>query len=241
MKIFVVDDNPHVLALMERTLQAHGEVQAYHDASDAFLRAVDSPPDLIVSDFRMKGFNGRELLEKVRGRAETKAISFILIASKTDIEEQLQGVADQVDEFVSKPFFARDLVKRVKRTLDKAFLAKRQGESSAAGSTNIRGRLSEMNIMDLFQSMEMGAKTCMMTITDPTGNESAHLYFGEGQVYHAACGNIKGDAVVNKVAKWPDGTFEISFGAPRAPDTNTTTGTQGLLMEAMRLLDEDNK
>ena len=241
MKIFVVDDNPHVLALMERSLAGHGEVQAYQNAGDAFMRAVDSPPDLIVSDYRMKGFNGRELLEKVRGRAETKGVSFILVASKSDIEEQLQGVADQVDEFVSKPFFSKDLVKRVKRTLDKAFLAKRQSESASAGSGNIRGRLSEMNIMDLFQSMEMGAKSCLMTVTDASGAESALLYFGEGQVYHCVCGNVKGDAVVNKIAKWPEGTFEINFSAPKAPDTNTTTGTQGLLMEAMRLMDEDNR
>lgn len=226
---------------MQKSLGGHGEVEAYHDAADAFLRAIDSPPDLIVSDYRMKGFNGRELLEKVRGRAETKGIPFILVASKTDIEEQLQGVADQVDEFVSKPFFSKDLLKRVKRTLDKAFLAKRQSESAAAGSGNIRGRLSEMNIMDLFQSMEMGAKSCMMTVTDATGNESAQLYFGDGQVYHAVFGNITGDKVVNKIVKWPDGTFEINFSAPRATETTTTTGTQGLLMEAMRLMDEDNR
>ena len=96
-----------------------------------------------------------------------------------------------------------------------------------------------MNIMDLFQAMEMGAKTCLLSLSH--GDQTANIYFGEGQVYHCAMGAIKGDEVVNRVAKWPDGTFEINFSAPKAEQKNTETGTQGLLMEAMRLMDEENR
>ena len=240
MKILLVDDNPHVLALMQKSLEAHGEVEAYHDGTEALLRAIDSPPDLIISDYRMTGLDGRQLLEKLRSRAQTKEVPFILVATKADIEERLQPVADQVEDFVAKPFFVRDLVQRAKRTLDKVFLAKRQRESAATGGA-IRGRLSEMNIMDLFQSMEMGAKSCLITVSDSKGGDTAQLSFADGQLYNAVMGAVAGDKVVNQVVKWPEGTFEINFTATRPTDTNTSTGTQGLLMEAMRLMDEDNR
>src|SRR5258708_25159796 len=119
MKIFGVDDNPHVLALMQKTLEPHGEVESYSDGSDALLRATAAPPDLIVSDFRMKNMDGRALVERLRGRAETKDVPVILVASKTDIDEELQGISDQVDELVPKPFFARDLVRSEERRVGK--------------------------------------------------------------------------------------------------------------------------
>jgi CheY-like chemotaxis protein len=204
-------------------------------------RVAHEPPDLVVTDYRLKGsMDGRQLLQTLKSHPQTKEIPVLLVASRPDIDEKLQDVVHQVDDFIPKPFFARDLVQRAKRCLDKVFLAKRQSEAAAAGSGAFRGRLSEMNIMDLFQSMEMGAKTCLMTISDSQG-ETAQLYFADGQIYHCVMGEIKGDAVVNRLAKWPDGTFEISFSAPKVEEHTTTTGTQGLLMEALRLLDEENK
>jgi CheY-like chemotaxis protein len=238
MKIFVIDDNPHVLALMQRTLEPHGEVEAYHDGAEALQRATAAPPDLIITDYRMKGLDGKSLLTRIKGHAGTKDVPVLIVATRADIDESLQDVAGQVEDFVVKPFYVRDLMQRAKRTLDKLYLARKQSESAASGGA-FRGRLSEMNIMDLFQSMEMGAKTCMMIISD--GNETGQLYFDSGQVYHCVMGTLKGDAVVNKIAKWTDGTFEVNFTAPRSEEKTTTTGTQGLLMEALRLMDEENK
>jgi CheY-like chemotaxis protein len=241
VKILVADDNPHVLALLQKSLQAHGEVEAFSDGADVLLRATSNPPDLIVTDYRMKAMDGKALVEKLKARSETKQVPIIVIATKADIDEALQPIADQVEEFITKPFFARDLQARAKRTLDKMFLAKRQAEAAAAGrSGGMSGKLSELNIMDLFQAMEMGAKTCVMNFTGTNG-ESAQIWFGDGQIYAAQMGKVKGDAVVNTLVKWPDGTFEINFSAPRNPEKNTSTGTQGLLMEALRLMDEENK
>ena len=234
MKILIVDDNPHVLALMQKTLEPHGEVEAYSDGNDAFMRAAAEAPDLIVSDFRRKGMDGRALVERLRAREETKHVPIILVASKQDIDD-LHQISDQVDDLLTKPFFARDLVSRAKRAL----LTRQQAEAAAAGGSTIRGRLSEMNIMDLFQTMEIGVKTCLLQMSN--GAETAQIYFAEGQVYNCQMGSVTGDAVVNRVVKWKDGTFEINFSAPRAAESNTNTGSQGLLMEAMRLMDEENK
>ncbi len=204
------------------------------------MGATMAPPDLMVTDFRMKGMDGRALVQALRLRKETREVPVIVVATRNDIDEELQGIADQVDEFVAKPFFARDLGSRAKRSLDKHFLSRKQAETTAGGGSSFRGKLSEMNIMDLFQAMEMGAKTCLISFSDGV-HEAANVYFGEGQVYNCKMGSVTGDEVVNRVAKWKDGTFEINFSAPRAAETNTKTGTQGLLMEAMRLLDEENK
>ena len=64
VKVLVVDDNPMVLGMLQGALTPLGPVTTATDAADALLKAVDDPPDLLVSDYRMPGMDGRQLVEK---------------------------------------------------------------------------------------------------------------------------------------------------------------------------------
>jgi hypothetical protein len=100
----------------------------------------------------------------------------------------------------------------------------------------IQGRLEEMSIMDLMQSLEMGQKSCRLTINH--NGEAAELFFAAGQCVDAKLGEIDGEAAVFQAVRWPEGGFEIDFnGAPTRSSTISRT-TTGLLMEALRLMDE---
>ena len=66
------------------------------------------------------------------------------------------------------------------------------------------------------------------------------MYFSEGQINHATCGNLKGDEAVYKVLTWQTGNFLIDFTGSSTEQT-ITRSTQGLLMEGLRLVDEANK
>lgn len=238
VKVMVVDDNPLILDLLKKGLEPHAKIEAMTDGTDALVKALENPPDLVISDYRMPGVDGRQLLDKLKAKPQTQKIPVVLIASKADVDEKLQGVSDQVEEFFVKPFFVRDLVKRAKRIIDRVHLEKMQREASSTGG--LSGRLSEMGIMDLFQALEMGQKTCALNIAGPNEKETATLYFTDGQVSHAVSGKLAGDAVVNHIVHWTDGGFSIDFSA-RSDEHTTTAGTQSLLMEALRLLDEEKK
>jgi hypothetical protein len=102
----------------------------------------------------------------------------------------------------------------------------------------VRGNLAQMNVIDLMQSLEMGRKSCLLTLT--RDGEKCEVYFSEGQVPHAVYGSLKGDAAVFKVLSWPDGNFQINFEGKTKQQT-TTLNTQGLLMEGLRILDESRR
>jgi hypothetical protein len=102
----------------------------------------------------------------------------------------------------------------------------------------IQGRLEEMSVTELMQSLEMGQKTCRLTLR--RNGDQAELYFSAGQCKHAQLGATEGDSVAYQVISWPDGEFEIEFGATPSRQT-ITMSTTGLLMEAMRLMDEANQ
>src|SRR5579864_543859 len=237
VQVLIVDDNPMIRDLMCRGMESHCSVISSSDGADALLKSIDNPPDLIISDFRMPGLDGRQLFEKLRGRENTRNIPFVFVASRGDIEEKLRpAVGGGVEDFIPKPFFVADLVRQVKKIVDRLHLEKMQKYASRPGV--IQGRLEEMSVTELMQSLEMGQKTCRLTLR--RNGDQAELYFSAGQCKHAQLGATEGDSVAYQVINWPDGEFEIEFGATPARET-ISMSTTGLLMEAMRLMDEANQ
>ena len=239
VKVLVVDDNALILDLLMKGLMPHCDARAAADGADALLKIVDDPPDLVVCDYRMPGLDGRQLYEKLRGRQQTKSIPFIFLASRSDIEEKLRpSVGVGVEEFIPKPFFIADLVRQTKKIVDRLHLEKLAKLASRPGV--IQGRLEEMSVTELMQSLEMGQKSCRLVVQQ--GSAQGELYFASGQCRDAKIGSIEGDDAVYKVVLWTEGEFEIDFNAANASTRTTTTrNTTGLLMEAMRLMDEANR
>jgi len=234
VNVLIVDDNPLIRELMAHALDPLCKVILAADGADALLKAVDAPPDLIITDFKMPGLDGRQLYERLRHRESTRATPFIFVASQGDIEEKLRPLV-AAEDFLTKPFFVADLVRVAKKFVDRLHLEKLQQRASRPGV--IQGRLEEMGVAELMQSLEMGQKSCRLTLT--RGAQTCELYFAAGQCKDARLGDLEGDAAVFDVIGWSDGAFEIDFSAA-SERTNTTRSTTGLLMEAMRLMDEAN-
>src|ERR1700738_2973267 len=224
VKVLLVDDNPMVLGLLQSARPPVASVSPSTDTADALLKAVDDPPDLLVSDYRMPGMDGHQLVERLRSRPKTAGIAGILLASKADISEKLSS-QDPVDDFVEKPFFLKEATQRIKRVIDKIALEKMAKTAPSDGV--LRGNLSQMSVIDLVQSLEMGRKSCALTLTQD--RDRCELYFREGQVTHAAYGSLTGDPAVFKVLSWTGGNFQINFEGKTGKQT-TTLNTQGLLM-----------
>ena len=92
----------------------------------------------------------------------------------------------------------------------------------------------------MLQSLEMGQKSCRLIVRK--GSEKGELYFAGGQCRDAKIGSVEGDDAVYKVILWTEGEFEIDFNAANTSTRTTTTrNTTGLLMEAMRLMDEASR
>jgi CheY-like chemotaxis protein len=235
VKVLLVDDNPMILGLLQGALTPLAKVTTSNDSADALLKAVDDPPDLLVSDYRMPGMDGQQLVEKLKSRPKTAGISVILLASKADITERFSN-QEPVDDFVEKPFFLKEATQRIKRLIDKIALEKMAKTAPSDGV--VRGSLAQMNVIDLVQSLEMGRKSCALTLT--FNRDRCEMYFMEGQVTHAVYGSLTGDPAVFKVLGWTGGNFQINFEGKTGKQT-TTLNTQGLLMEGLRMLDESRR
>ena len=109
---------------------------------------------------------------------------------------------------------------------------------SATNSTILNLPDQKTATLDLMQSLEMGQKSCQLTIR--RGDETGELFFASGQCKDARMGDVEGEIAVFNAVKWPDGEFEIDFNKTASRETITRT-TTGLLMEGLRLIDEGQR
>ena len=237
IKVLLVDDNPMVREMLRQAIAPFSTVNIAKGGADALAKATNAPPDLLISDYNMSEMNGRQLLENLKSKPVTAGIPVMLMASKSDLNERLRGIQEQVEDFLEKPFFVKEAAARIKRVVDKISLEKMAREATA-GDSMVRGNLTQMNVMDLFQSLELGHKTCALTLKNQ--NDRCEIFFSDGQINHATYGSLKGDEAVYKVLTWTEGNFEIDFNRNSA-EQSTTRSTQGLLMEGLRLIDEANR
>lgn len=236
VRVLLIDDNPMILGMLSQALEKFADLETTTDSAEGLLKVVESPPDLLITDYQMPGMDGRQLVEKIKDRAATAKLPIILMATKADQNEKLKIVEDKVEDFLEKPFFVKDATARIKRIVDKIALEKMAREAS--GGDALRGSLQQMNVIDLLQSLELGRKTCKLTLTNAT--DHCELYCNEGQINHAKYSDLVGDEAVYKVLTWQDGNFEIDFTSSSSEQT-ITRSTQGLLMEGLRLFDEANR
>lgn len=234
LKILVVDDNPTILKLVCQSLEKCGELITATDGADALMKTIEVKPDLIISDYTMPVMDGRSLFDKLRARKETQNIPFVFLASQKEIDERLRMVVDGVEDYFVKPFFTRELTQQARRITARLLQQRMEKQGGGAG---IKGQLSEISIIDWMQSLEQGRKTCALVLR--LGSDVCTIYFRDGDVHHAVCGALKGDAAVFKVLGWTEGDWEVDFRKTSAEHT-TTMSTQALLMEGLRILDEAN-
>jgi CheY-like chemotaxis protein len=229
--VLVVDDNASIRELLVQSLAPLARVEAVGSGLEALARAQKQVPDLVVCDYRMPGLSGMELLGKLSGMAPRAAV--VMLASRADIAGPLAGCSAKVEEFIEKPFFIDEATPRLKRVLDRVVLGKATRE--AADSTSVRGTLSQMSVVDLLQTLDIGRKSCSLVLT--RDGQRSEMQFHDGQLVHATLGTLTGEAAVYKAVAWTDGVFLIDFERRECPRT-VTHSTQSVLLEALRLFDE---
>ncbi len=117
-RILVADDNADMRAYLARLLGDRWQVEAVADGDAALEHARRSPPDLILSDLMMPGLDGYQLLAALRAGEGTRAIPVILLSARAGEEARLEGLAAGADDYLVKPFSARELLARVGTRLE---------------------------------------------------------------------------------------------------------------------------
>jgi len=117
-RVLVVDDEPDILGVVTYQLSREGfRVSTALNGREAFEAATAEVPDLIVLDLMMPELDGYETLSLLRGQAKTSRIPVILLTARDEDEDRIRGLELGADDYVTKPFNAKELVLRIQAVL----------------------------------------------------------------------------------------------------------------------------
>ncbi len=114
-RVLVVDDEPHIRAVLRGYLEADGFAVSEAADGQAALRSLrHSPPDVVLLDIMMPGLDGLEVLRQMRTFSD---VFVIVVTARAEEVDKLVGLGVGADDYVTKPFSPREVTARVKAVL----------------------------------------------------------------------------------------------------------------------------
>jgi len=118
-KILVVDDERHIVRLVQVNLERAGhQVVSAFDGMEALKKVESEKPDLIVLDVMMPRMDGFEVLKRLKAGEKTKDIPVVMLTAKAQDADVFRGWASGVDCYLTKPFNPVELLTFVKRIFE---------------------------------------------------------------------------------------------------------------------------
>jgi PAS domain S-box-containing protein len=120
--VLIADDNADMREYLRRTLVTRWVVLEARDGVEALAIARTQQPDLILTDVMMPGLDGFALLRELRADQRTRLAPIVMLSARAGEEARVEGLEAGADDYLVKPFSARELVARVTTHLELARL-----------------------------------------------------------------------------------------------------------------------
>ena len=154
-RILLADDNADMRDYLQRMLAIHYQVTVVADGESALAAAQLHTPDLVLTDVMMPRLDGFGLLKALRANERLATVPVILLSARAGEEARVEGISAGADDYLIKPFSARELMARIDTHLN---LSRLRHEAMA------RVRESERQFREMIDALPAAIYT-----TDPEG------------------------------------------------------------------------
>lgn len=226
-KVLIVDDEETLTWSMSKSLSKDKDkfdVIVANSAEDA-LKVLEAQKNikLVITDIRMPGISGLDLLSKIR--KEYPDVKVIIITAYGSPSVQREANMRGSLYYIEKPFEIKEIRKIIIDTLKE----ERKG---------FEGQLSDLLLTDVIQMKCLGKSSSSLSIK--SGAREGKIFFKEGKIVHAETGNATGEDAFYQILSWPEGTFASTRADIPKKDT-IEKDWQFLVMEGLRIADEASK
>lgn len=221
-KVLIVDDEETLTWSMAKSLSKDKdkyEVLIANNGKEALNLLKKHKIDLVISDIKMPDINGLDLLVNIKVEHPQTKVIIMTAYGSADVQKEASRRGSLF--YIEKPFEISDIRKII---ID--LIGKKKG---------FQGRVFDVQLTDIIQMNCLGRLTTALVIT--RNGEKGVIYFNEGEVIHAECGDQKGTEAFYKILSWEEGEFVSNIGF--VPPVQTIFQSwEHLLVEAMRRTDE---
>ena len=143
-RVLVADDNADMRYYVTRLLAERYSVQAVPDGTAALAAVQERCPDLILSDVMMPGLDGIELVQRLRADPKTRTIPILLLSARAGEEARVEGLKTGADDYLIKPFSARELIARVQTQLELARVRREADQAVRESRAKLKAAFASM-------------------------------------------------------------------------------------------------
>lgn len=159
-RIFVVDDEPQISEILAAYLEREGfEVTAFNTVAAAMQGLTQSTPDLLILDVMLPDGSGLDVL-RAAARSDAR-IPTIMLTARGEEADRIVGLELGADDYVTKPFSAREVVARVRALFRRA----ETGALSANAGSRIK-RIGDLEIDHTFYEVRVAGRAANLTATE---------------------------------------------------------------------------
>jgi CheY-like chemotaxis protein len=218
-RLLLVDDDDAFRNTIGRDLVEHGyDVRFASNADEAILKLTAEPIDILLTDLRMPGADGIDLLVQVRTLStRTRTILMSGYATARDYQRAIECGAVRV---LCKPFTSSELLQAIRQAVD--------------CETGFRGSIHGLSLIDLLQMFHYARRSLAIAVD---GWDPGHVFLEDGRIVHAIYREITGEAALRAILAMPAGSLRTMVLPEQTPHT-IARDFEGLLLDALRTLDE---
>ena len=174
--VLIADDNSDMREYLKRLLAGRYELHSVSNGASALALARENPPALVLSDVMMPEIDGFGLLKGLREDPRTSSIPVILVSARAGEEAKVEGLGAGADDYLIKPFSARELLARVDTHIRLAEVRKKAAAEVRESDLRFR-RLFDANIFGVafkdFDGRVIDANSAFLTLTGFTREDLA--------------------------------------------------------------------
>ena len=218
--VLIVDDDPAFRTTIGRDLGEQGFTVALAQNADEATELLSRRAiDVLLTDLRMPGEDGIDLLAKVRTVApKTRAILMSGYASARDYQRAIECGAVRV---LSKPFTPSELLQAIRQAVE--------------CETGFRGSIHGLSLVDLLQMFHYARRSLAIVVD---GLAPGHVFLEDGHVIHAVYRELQGEPALRAILAMPAGSLRTMV-LPQSTPHSITRDFQPVLLDSLRTVDED--
>ncbi len=184
-RVLIADDNADMRQYLSRLLSERYNVVAVADGQLALESIRQQAPDLVLSDIMMPNVDGFALLQSLRSNDATNTIPIILLSARAGEESRVEGIDAGADDYLVKPFSARELLARVQTHLELARVRREANELLRQSEERLQTDLRQLSAK-LLQSQDEERRNISRELHDSAGQTLTVLGMILGQLQKLA-------------------------------------------------------
>jgi CheY-like chemotaxis protein len=231
--LLVADADPRSLRILEVALRKAGfAVATANDGGEAMRRAMRTVPDMVLFDVALPVQDGLSLCRALRAEQQLSGMPIVLMGQDKTAAAKARAIESGADDYLAKPILLQELVQRARLLIERR---ERHDAVQKEQPAALTGSVGDLGLLDVFQSLDNWKKSAVVLCH--FNGHAARVWVRDGQAIDAELGPLSGEAAFWRLMTWESGQFRVEFG-PVDREPRIEGGTEALLMEAMRRVDE---